>query len=130
MKNNESQALLLSRRDLLIGAAQAGTVVGLSQLLPNELFSVFAQNVIKGKEKLIVRSVRPEDLETPVGLLNTWVTPNELFYVRHHTNAARPDEQAAKEWKVEVGGEVERPMSVTLDELKRMPKATVTVTLE
>jgi DMSO/TMAO reductase YedYZ molybdopterin-dependent catalytic subunit len=92
--------------------------------------TAFAQGVIKGKEKLIVRSLRPEDLETPVGLLNTWITPNDLFYVRHHTNAARIDAQAAKDWKVEVGGEVERPMAITLDELKKMPKATVTVTLE
>jgi DMSO/TMAO reductase YedYZ molybdopterin-dependent catalytic subunit len=130
MKNNESRISRLTRRQLLVSAAQAGTAIGLSQLLPNELMTAFAQGVIKGKEKLIVRSLRPEDLETPVGLLNTWITPNDLFYVRHHTNAARIDAQAAKDWKVEVGGEVERPMAITLDELKKMPKATVTVTLE
>ncbi|MEP7338043.1 MAG: sulfite oxidase [Acidobacteriota bacterium] len=130
MKNNESRISRLTRRQLLVGAAQAGTAIGLSQLLPNELMTAFAQGVIKGKEKLIVRSLRPEDLETPVGLLNTWITPNDLFYVRHHTNAARIDERAGKDWKVEVSGEVERPMTITLDELKKMPKATVTVTLE
>jgi DMSO/TMAO reductase YedYZ molybdopterin-dependent catalytic subunit len=130
MNNNESLGARISRRRLLARAAQTGAAIGLSQLLPNEFAAVFAQNVIKGKEKLIVRSVRPEDLEAPVALLNTWITPNELFYVRTHTNAARPDEQAAKEWKVEVGGEVERPTIITLDELKRLPKATITVTLE
>jgi DMSO/TMAO reductase YedYZ molybdopterin-dependent catalytic subunit len=130
MNNNKSLGARISRRRLLARAAQTGAAIGLSQLLPNEFAAAFAQNVIKGKEKLIVRSVRPEDLETPVSLLNTWITPNELFYVRHHTNAARPDAQAAKEWKVEVGGEVERPATITLDELKRLPKATITVTLE
>lgn len=130
MKENESLGARLSRRQLLVGAARAGAAVGLSQLLPNELVTALAQGTIKGKEKLIVRSLRPEDLETPVGLLNTWITPNELFYVRHHTNAARIDEQAGKGWKVEVGGEVERPMTISLDDLKKMPKATVTVTLE
>ncbi|MEO6726249.1 MAG: sulfite oxidase [Blastocatellia bacterium] len=130
MKNNESRNSRLTRRQLLVRAAQAGTAIGLSQLLPNELLFAFAQGAIKGKEKLIVRSLRPEDLETPVSLLNTWITPNDLFYVRTHTNAARIDAQAGKEWKVEVGGEVERPMTITLDELKKMPKATITVTLE
>ncbi len=132
MKQNESQTPRsgLSRRDLLVGAARAGAAATLSQLLPNEFVRAFAQNTVKGKEKLIVRSLRPEDLETPVGLLNTWITPNDLFYVRHHTNAARIDEQAGKAWKVDVDGEVERPMAITLDELKKMPKATITVTLE
>lgn len=132
MKKNESRPSRsgLSRRDLLIGAARSGAAITLSQLLPNEFTAAFAQNTIKGKEKLIVRSLRPEDLETPVSLLNTWITPNDLFYVRHHTYAARVDEQAAKEWKVEIDGEVERPMAITLEELKKLPKASVTVTLE
>lgn len=130
MNNNESRNLRLTRRQLLVSAAQAGAAIGVSQLLPNEFMTAFAQGTIKGKEKLIVRSLRPEDLETPVGLLNTWITPNDLFYVRHHTNAARIDAQAGKDWKVEIGGEVERPMTITLDDLKKMPKASVTVTLE
>lgn len=132
MTNNESPNSRrgLSRRDLLVGAARAGAAITLSQILPNEFAAVFAQNVVKGKEKLIVRSLRPEDLETPVSLLNTWITPNDLFYVRHHTNAARIDQQAGKEWKVQIDGEVERPMAISLDELKKLPKATVTVTLE
>lgn len=132
MKKNESRnpRTGLSRRQLLIGAARTGAAITLSQFLPNEFTEAFAQNVIKGKEKLIVRSVRPEDLETPVGLLNTWITPNDLFYVRTHTYPPKVDEQMGKEWKLQVDGEVERPMAITLDELKKLPKATVTVTLE
>ncbi len=132
MNNNESRSsrLGLSRRDLLVNAARAGAAITLSQILPNELTEAFAQNVIKGKEKLIVRSLRPEDLETPVGLLNSWITPNELFYVRHHTYAPRVDESAGKDWKLMVDGEVEHPATLSLDELKQLPKASVTVTLE
>lgn len=132
MKTNEStiSRSVMTRRDLLINAARTGAAIGLSQLLPNEFTRVLAQNVIKGKEKLIVRSMRPEDLETPVGLLNTWITPNDLFYVRTHTYPPKVDEQAGKDWKLQVDGEVERPMDMTLDELKKLPKATVTVTLE
>ncbi len=129
MKKNESRhpQTGLSRRQLLIGAARTGAAITLSQFLPNEFTEAFAQNVIKGKEKLIVRSLRPEDLETPVGLLNTWITPNDLFYVRHHTYAAKVN---ASEWKLAVDGEVNQTLSLSLEDLKKMPKASVTVTLE
>jgi DMSO/TMAO reductase YedYZ molybdopterin-dependent catalytic subunit len=114
----------LSRRDLLIGAGQASAGLALNQLLPD---SAFAQNAIPGKEKLIVRSLRPEDLETPVGLLNSYITPKDLFYVRHHSYAPKVN---LAEWKLTVDGEVGQPLTLTLDDLKKLPKATVTVTLE
>ena len=128
MKKHESlRARAAARRRFVISAGQAGAAFGLSRLLPNELTAALAQNVIPGKEKLIVRSLRPEDLETPVGLLNTWLTPNDLFYVRHHAYAARV---AEKDWSLKVAGLVETPLTLTLAELKQLPRATVTVTLE
>jgi DMSO/TMAO reductase YedYZ molybdopterin-dependent catalytic subunit len=123
-QNHHSGSNSLRRRDFLIGAGQL--TAGLT-LAPSLLESAFAQTAVKGKEKLIVRSIRPEDLETPVSLLNTWITPNDLFYVRHHMYAAKVD---VNEWKLTVGGEVQNPITLTLDELKRAPKHTVTVTLE
>ncbi len=127
-KNNSSR--LHTRRDFIGAGGKAVAAIGLSQLLPNDFEMALAQNAVKGKERLIVRSLRPEDLETPVSLLNTWITPNELFYVRHHSYAASVDETSAKEWMIKVDGEVERPLNITLEELKKLPKATVAVTLE
>src|SRR5262245_7325971 len=115
MKKNQSdysRSNAFRRRDFLIGAPRVGAGLALSRMLTE---SAFAQNVIKGKERLIVRSVRPEDLETPVALLNTWITPNDLFYVRHHLYAANVD---VNEWKLTVGGEVQNPITLTLAELK------------
>jgi DMSO/TMAO reductase YedYZ molybdopterin-dependent catalytic subunit len=123
-RSDHSHSNEIQRRDFLIGAGQLTAGLALIPCLPE---SAFAQTVIKGKERLIVRSIRPEDLETPVSLLNTWITPNDLFYVRHHLYAARVD---VNEWKLTVGGEVENSITLTLDELKRAPKHTVTVTLE
>jgi sulfite oxidase len=123
-RSDHSRSNEILRRDFLIGAGQLTAGLALMPWLPE---SAFAQTVIKGKERLIVRSIRPEDLETPVSLLNTWITPNDLFYVRHHLYAARVD---VNEWKLTVGGEVENSVTLTLDELKRAPKHTVTVTLE
>jgi sulfite oxidase len=123
-QSDHSSPKTIRRRDFLIGAGQLTAGLALMPALPE---SAFAQTVIKGKERLIVRSIRPEDLETPVSLLNAWITPNDLFYVRHHLYAPTVD---VNEWKLTVGGEVQNPITLTLDELKRAPKHAVTVTLE
>ena len=78
-------------------------------------------------DKLIVRSVRPEDLETPVALLDSWITPNDLFYVRSHLYA--PD-ITLRDWSLKVDGEVEQQLTLGLDDIKRMPRASLVVTLE
>lgn len=120
----------MNRRHFIESIAGASAGLGLSRWLPGKLTPALAQETIKGKEKLIVRSLRPEDLETPVGLLNSWITPNDLFYVRHHSYAPEVDERAGREWKLKVDGEVDRPFEIALDDLRKMPRATVTVTLE
>ncbi len=117
---------LRSRRSFLSAVGGASAASALSQLLPIPITRAFAQK-ITGKERLIIRSVRPEDLETPVELFTTWLTPNDLFYVRHHLYA--PDINLA-EWKLTIDGEVNQPVTLTLADLKKLPKATVTVTLE
>lgn len=115
-----------TRRRFLGLAAAAGAAMA----LPKRLVQAIGQNVVRGKEKLIVRSLRPEDLETPVTLLNSWLTPNDLFYVRHHSYAPEVTAEAGSAWTVEVGGLVDKPLKITLAELKKLPRATVTVTLE
>lgn len=126
MKAENPHDKLFSRRSFIRSTSQLGAAWTLGQLLPGASFSLPAQT-IKGKERLIVRSLRPEDLETPVALLNTWITPNDLFYVRHHLY--RPQINL-KEWTLKVDGEVAHPLTLTLGELQRLPRATVTVTLE
>ena len=117
------------RRTFLINLGRVSAAVGLTQLLPVSLknFAQTAAAKIVGKEKLIVRSARPEDLETPVELFNSWLTPNDTFYVRHH---AYVPENAAADWKLTIEGEVGKPITLTLDDLKKLPKVTSTVTLE
>jgi DMSO/TMAO reductase YedYZ molybdopterin-dependent catalytic subunit len=81
-----------------------------------------------GKDKLIRRSIRPPDYETPVALLDSFITPIEHFFVRSHLPV--PSALDAAAWKLSVGGEVATPLSLSVDDLKRMPAATVTMTLE
>jgi sulfite oxidase len=67
------------------------------------------------------------DAETPLDALTTYITPNDLFFVRHHWN---PSYQSAWRWRLTVDGEVERPMGWTLAELKKLPRASATCVLQ
>jgi DMSO/TMAO reductase YedYZ molybdopterin-dependent catalytic subunit len=79
------------------------------------------------KPDLIVRSARPQDLETPPHLLTSWITPVPLFYVRSHFYTPTVD---AARWALRVDGEVAQPLSLALDAVRAMPSRTVVATLE
>lgn len=78
--------------------------------------------------RLIVRSDSPADFETPVPLLDrAWITPNDLHFVRSHLKTPAVSLQT---WRLTVDGEVERPLSLTLQDLARYPQVEQVVTLE
>jgi DMSO/TMAO reductase YedYZ molybdopterin-dependent catalytic subunit len=83
---------------------------------------------IPGEDGMVVRSARFLDLETPVEYLNTWLTPVPHFFVRNHMN--EPNELDANEWKLSIGGEVEKPYNLTLAELSKLESYSVVNTLE
>ncbi len=117
---------MISRRDLFAQLAMAGAV---ARLAPQSLFAQAPSAAQRyGKEKLLVRSLRPPDFETPVALLDSFITPNDLFYVRSHLPV--PPQLDAATWALKIGGEVNSPLSLSIDEIKKLPAVTVTVTLE
>jgi sulfite oxidase len=79
------------------------------------------------KRDMIVRSVRPEDLEMPLDGFNSWITPVERFFVRCHMSKPSVDLAA---WRLSVQGEVSSPLNLTMDELKKLPAAEVVSVLE
>jgi DMSO/TMAO reductase YedYZ molybdopterin-dependent catalytic subunit len=119
----------LSRRAFLRRGARWGLAAGLAGVLPDFWpRGARAQDVVvPGKERMIVRSLRYLDLEMPAHLLESWITPVELFYVRNHL--AQPSVNLA-EWRLAVTGEVERPLELTLDDLRRFEPSSVVNTLE
>lgn len=89
-------------------------------LLRLGLLTPFASRLALAKgsrPELIVRSLRPQDLETPVSALTDDFTPNDLFFVRSHFGPPLID---MKEWRFEVSGEVERPARWTLQQLQQV----------
>ena len=77
---------------------------------------------------LVVRSADPLNCETPLPALSGGlVVPNALFYVRNHFGVPRLDQSR---WRLEVGGLVERRLSLDLGQVRAMPSETAVVTLE
>src|SRR5690348_8435347 len=58
---------------------------------------------------LIVRQRQPENLEFPFDTLDSFLTPNERFYIRSHF--AVPS-LSASSWRLKVEGAVERPFEI------------------
>ncbi|MBX3236013.1 MAG: sulfite oxidase [Nitrospiraceae bacterium] len=68
---------------------------------------------------LITRVTRPFDAETPVQEFASWLTPNERLFVRSHFGPPNPEAVDPATWRLTVGGRVETPLTLTLDEIKR-----------
>ena len=120
----------LSRRDLLALAARASALGVAARAFP---WSALAAQGLKptiapGKEKLLVRSLRPPDYESPVALLDSFITPVEHFYVRSHLPV--PPGLDGATWTLAIDGEVNSPVSMSLDEIRKLPSTTITMTLE
>src|SRR5438876_653515 len=78
------------------------------------------------RRRLYQMSGYPIDAETPLDALTSYLTPRDLFFVRHHWNPVFPD---AKTWVLDVDGEVERPLSLSLADLKRVATASAACVL-
>src|SRR4029077_2244356 len=76
---------------------------------------------------MITREKEPPNLEMPFSALDSFVTPNERFYVRCHFSIPKINE---RDWRLKVEGKVARPFEVTMDDLRQMPTQTITATLE
>ena len=80
------------------------------------------------KRGMIVRSSRAEDLEMPLeGFLEAYITPVERFFVRSHHYVPAVDPAA---WRLEVNGKVGTPLSLTMDQLKSLPRFELVSVLE
>jgi hypothetical protein len=64
----------------------------------------------------------------PVEFMTDWITPVHRFYVRNHM--FEPAKLDAKAWSLTIGGEVEKPLTLTLAELQEIAVRSITNTLE
>lgn len=77
---------------------------------------------------MIVRSSRPEDLEMPLDGFKEWITPVDRFFVRCHTYF--PEPVKVSEWRLKLDGVVNQPLTLTMDDLKKLPRVEIVAVLE
>src|SRR6266404_2645324 len=82
--------------------------------------------IMMTERRKIVTAV-PENSETPLESVRSWVTPNRLFFVRNHFEVPAPD---LADWRLQVGGCVQRARAWSWDELTALPERTVFATVE
>lgn len=78
-------------------------------------------------EKRKVVTETPENSETPLEDVRSWVTPTRLFFVRNHFPIPEIDIQS---WRLQIEGCVGQPKAWTWDELTSLPERTVFATVE
>jgi sulfite oxidase len=118
---------MISRRNFLVGAPSV--ILAATSVHPLLARAGIEPSVdIPGEDHMIVRSARFLDLETPPEFFRTWITPVPHFFVRNHMS--EPSSLDAESWRLSISGEVERPLTLTLSDLRTMSANSVTNTLE
>lgn len=77
--------------------------------------------------RMRVLSTDPPNAETSLADATEDLTPDGLFYLRNHFSVPFIH---ASSWSLQMGGLVERPLTLSLDDLRQMAPHTVTATLE
>ena len=83
-----------------------------------------AEQLVRFPEKtdLILRTDRPPQLETPLHHFREDLTPNEAFFVRWHLEGI-PTSVNLGEFRLQVGGHVRKPISLSVADLRRQFEA-------
>jgi sulfite oxidase len=118
---------MISRRDFLVEFS-AGFVAAAA--FPPLLAAAGEQPgvSIPGEAGTIVRSARFFDLEMPPEFFDSWITPASHFFVRNHMH--EPTTLDRETWRLGIGGEVEKPLTLSLADLEKLGTHAVTNTLE
>jgi sulfite oxidase len=117
-----------SRRDFLKQMSGAALAAGIAPPLLAWAFPQGGAVEFPGEDGMILRSFRFVDLESPVEYFNTWLTPVPHFFVRNHMH--EPSELNGEDWRLSIGGEVEKPLTLKLADVSKFEVHTVVNTLE
>ena len=79
------------------------------------------------RRDMLVRSARPQDLEMPLSGFSDYITPIDRFFIRTHVYTPRV---TMTEWRLTVDGEVTTPLTLTMDDVKRLPAVELVSVLE
>jgi DMSO/TMAO reductase YedYZ molybdopterin-dependent catalytic subunit len=77
---------------------------------------------------IIDNQERTTRIRTPVMDLEGHMTPTHLFYVVQHF--AVPEPMRQEDWQMHIDGEVQQPVTLTYEDLRRLPARTVRTVME
>jgi DMSO/TMAO reductase YedYZ molybdopterin-dependent catalytic subunit len=83
---------------------------------------------IPGKRPMILHNDRPEDLETPLRYFDSYLTPNDAFFVRQHLPRPAPIDRA--KYRLTVNGMASKPLELTVADLEKLPQHTLPAVIE
>ncbi len=127
----------LDRRSFLKQAALAGAAIGLTGVagVRAQAAPATADQLVRGKNAALrVLASRPIVMETTLAIMRTeQITDKANLFVRNNIdlpglNTTEPNVQPA--WTLEIGGLVDTPLRVTVEELSRLPQVEVTSVLK
>ena len=76
---------------------------------------------------MIIRQKDPNNLEMPFELLEDFITPSDLFYIRSHFATPKLDTSG---YRLSVRGAVQNELSLSYADIRGMPQSTRVATLE
>lgn len=123
----------MTRRAFLKKSAVAGAAVGMMGLASAQ--QATADQVVRGKNpKLVVLSSRPVVMESTLEILGSErITSKANLFIRNNIdlpglNTTEPNVQPG--WVVEIGGLIDAPFRITVEELSKLPQTEVTSVLQ
>jgi len=73
---------------------------------------------VRGLPGLLTRQKNPDNLEYPFWSLDSFLVPNNQFFVRNHFSVPALD---SKTWRLSVEGLIAKPLEIAYDDLVKMP---------
>lgn len=121
---------VMSRRTLLGRIMQGlGLTFALSPLSPSVQAKEHNPEASE-PDRPVVRVARPLDAETPVQEFSSYLTPNSRFFVRSHFGPPPQELLSEESWQLRVTGLVDRPLALTLRDLKAFETVTLTAVVQ
>jgi DMSO/TMAO reductase YedYZ molybdopterin-dependent catalytic subunit len=121
---------MIDRRSLIKSSGALMAMLGSGATMPRAFADTVKLPIDNGerplvkypqKRMMIGLTSRPPQLETPFSVFNEGViTPNDAFYVRYHL-AGLPFDLDPTTFTVEVKGNVDKPLKLSIADVKKMP---------
>jgi sulfite oxidase len=85
-----------------------------------------SSRVARADDELLRFGGTPQNLATPISYFDRLLTPNSVFFVRSHFGPPALDPAR----KLVIGGLVDKPLTLSAGDLRRMPATTLTAVLQ